>query len=71
MVIVVAQGNAEHLLGFVLPDDKSVEVVFNLAWLKLEFKLVRFPRRVRECPMRHPLPTAQQVAHPQVAGGAA
>ena len=39
---MVAQGDAQHLLGLVLLDDEPVEVVLNLARFILELELVRF-----------------------------
>ena len=41
MVIVIAQRDAQHLLGLVLFDDKPVEVILHLTGLVTELELVR------------------------------
>src|SRR5437588_7040023 len=40
MVIMVAQRDAEHFLGFVLFDDKTVKVCFNVARFVIELELI-------------------------------
>ncbi len=60
MVVVVAEGDAEDLLGLVLLDDEAVEVILNLARFIFELELVGLgrwflARRVRRRP---PAPAA-------------
>ena len=44
MVIVIAQRNAQHLLGLVLFDDEAIEVFLHLAGFVAELELVCFRR---------------------------
>jgi len=42
VVVMIAQGHAEHLFGFVLLDNEPIEVLFDLARFVIEFELVAF-----------------------------
>jgi hypothetical protein len=45
MLKMVAQGHAQHLFCFILPDDKPVEMGFDVVWLEIEVERCRLGSR--------------------------